>query len=124
MMNGIFLAGAAGRLARSNEAINASTSASRAAAQVRTQNEALQRDVEKLFMITEAFWEILKDRHGYTDEHLGEMIRAIDMRSGQLNGKGRKQQNPACPKCQRTLIGKQSVCLYCGTEVFRDPFER
>ncbi len=89
----------------------------------RSEIAAIRLDVEKLFMITEAFWIILKDRHGYTDEQLGDMIREIDLRSGSLDGRRLKQPNPDCPKCGRTLISRHSVCLYCGSVVARDPFE-
>lgn len=95
-----------------------------AAAVDRAEVAALRLDVEKLFMITEAFWVILKDRHGYTDEQLGEMIREIDLQSGRLDGRRRKSPNRACPGCGRTLISQHPVCLYCGAEVPRDPFEK
>jgi len=124
MMTGLFVAGAAHQMARANQAQSAGERASRTATEVRTQNEAITCDVEKLFMITEALWAILKEQHGYTDENLGQMIQDIDLRDGKLDGKVAKQQNPSCPQCGRTLMGKHSVCLYCGTAVARDPFER
>ncbi len=124
MMTGLFIAGAAQQMARSNRAQLAGARASRTAAEVRTQNETITYDVEKLFMITEALWTILKDQHGYTDENLGQMIQDIDLRDGKLDGRVAKQQNPSCPQCGRTLMGKHPVCLYCGTAVVRDPFER
>jgi hypothetical protein len=124
MMTGLFVAGAAQQMARANRAQSAGERASRTAAGVRTQNEAITCDVEKLFMITEALWTILKEQHGYTDENLGQMIQDIDLRDGKLDGKVAEQQNPACPQCGRILMGKHPVCLYCGTAVARDPFER
>lgn len=124
MMEGLFIAGAAQQMAQANRAQTAGEMASRAAARVRTQNEAIQLDVEKLFMITEALWLILKQQHGYADEDLGRLIQDIDLSDGKLDGKVAKQQNPECPQCGRTLLGKHPVCLYCGTAVTRDPFER
>jgi len=93
-------------------------------AELRSQQDALRRDVAKLYMITEALWTILKDRHGYADEDLARMIEDIDMRDGLRDGKVARQPNPLCPGCGRTLIGKHPVCLYCGAEVVRDVFER
>ncbi|NQU40132.1 MAG: hypothetical protein HQ523_09280 [Lentisphaerae bacterium] len=124
MMSGLFIAGAADQMARSNRAQSAGERASRTAAEVRSKNEALQCDVEKLFMITEALWSLLKLEHGYADEDLGRMIQDIDLRDGKLDGKVAKQPNPSCPECDRTLMGKHPVCLYCGTSVALDPFER
>jgi hypothetical protein len=122
MIAGLFMAGAA--MASANRAQSAGERASRVAGDVRIQNEAITFDVEKLFMITEALWTILKEQHGYSDDELIGRIQEIDLRDGKLDGKVAKQQNPPCPHCGRTLIGKRPVCFYCGTEVVRDIFER
>jgi hypothetical protein len=98
--------------------------ASRVAADVRTQATFLQADVEKLLMITEAMWNILKEKHGYEDEDLLRMVQDIDLRDGQLDGKVAKQASPPCSNCGRILMGKHPVCLYCGTVAVRDVFER
>lgn len=101
-------------------------SASRTATDARTQNEFIQCDVEKLFMLTEALWTILKEKHGYTDQELVRRVEEIDLRDGKLDGKVAKVK-PDCPKCGRKLMGKRPVCLYCGAEVARvdlQPFSR
>ena len=99
---------------------------SRSATDVRAQNEIIQCDVEKLFMLTEALWTILKEKHGCTDAELVQRVQEIDLRDGKLDGKVAKV-NPDCPKCSRKLMGKRPVCLYCGAEVARvdlPPFSR
>ena len=89
------------------------------------QTGLLQSDVERLFMLTEALWTILKEQHGYTDEDLAERVREIDLRDGRLDGRSAQDKvNPDCPQCGRKLIGRNQVCLYCGTEASRDPFQR
>jgi hypothetical protein len=101
-------------------------SVSRAATDGRAQNEFIQCDVEKLFMITEALWTILKEKHGCTDAELVQRVQEIDLRDGKLDGRVTKV-NPDCPKCSRKLMGKRPVCLYCGAEVARvdlQPFSR
>ena len=103
-----------------------SESVSRTTTDVRTQNEFIQCDVEKLFMITEALWTILKEKHGCTDAELVRRVQEIDLRDGKLDGKVAKVK-PDCPKCGRKLMGKRPVCLYCGAEVTRGdlaPFSR
>jgi len=105
---------------------NDSESVSRTTTDVRTQNEFIQCDVEKLFMLTEALWTILKEKHGCTDAELVQRVQEIDLRDGKLDGKVAKV-NPDCPKCSRKLMGKRPVCLYCGAEVARvdlQPFSR
>ena len=122
MMTGLFMANAAHRMAQDNRTASSGERAARVATEVRTKTESLGIDVEKLFMITEAMWTIIKEELDYKDEDLGSLIQQIDMRSGKLDGKRVKQVNPACPQCNRTLMGKHSVCLYCGASVARDPF--
>ncbi|MBL7220224.1 MAG: hypothetical protein ISS69_08925 [Phycisphaerae bacterium] len=122
MMEGLFIAGAS--QASVNQAQEAAGTASRAAADARTQNRETQLDVEKLFMITEALWKMVKEQHGYTDDQLAEIICDIDLRDGQLDGKVARQPNPPCSQCGRMLMGRHPVCLYCGAVAVRGPFER
>ena len=125
MMTGLFIAGAAQQMARANRAQSAGERASRTATDVRTKNESIQCDVEKLFMITQALWTLLQDQHGYSDEDLIQRVQEIDLQDGKLDGKVAKSKiRPDCPECGRKLMGKRPVCLYCGTEVALDPFER
>ena len=105
---------------------NDSESVSPTTTDVRAQNEFIQCDVEKLFMLTEALWTILKEKHGCTDAELVQRVQKIDLRDGKLDGKVAKV-NPDCPKCSRKLMGKRPVCLYCGAEVAQvdlQPFSR
>jgi len=125
MFEGLFIAGAAQQMARAKQAQSVGEAAARTAADVRTQNESIQFDLEKLFMITEALWTILKEQHGYTDEHLAQMIQAIDVRDGKLDGRVAKSAPPpTCPQCGRTIIRRQTRCLYCGTDAPQAPFDR
>jgi hypothetical protein len=85
----------------------------------------MQFDIAKLFMITEAIWSILRDQCGYTDEHLIQMIQDIDLRDGKLDGKVAGSTGVrTCTKCGRTIMRKQSRCIYCGAEAPQKPFER
>lgn len=90
----------------------------------RAEITALKKDIEKLYMITESLWAILKQKHGYTDENLAQMIKIIDAQDGNSDGKKAKSPNPECHNCGRVLMDHQSTCLYCGAENIRDPFER
>lgn len=125
MLEALFRAGAANQMARSNRAQLAGDRAALAAARVQTQNEAILFDLEKLFMITEALWTILKQQHGYTDEHLVETIQGIDLRDGKLDGRVTKSsQRPTCPQCGRIISRRKARCLYCGADAPQQPFER
>ena len=124
MIENVFFASAAHWMATQGH--DDSASASRIATEVRTQNEFIQCDLEKLFMLTEALWTILKEKHGCTDEELVRRVQEIDLRDGKLDGKVATVQ-PDCPQCGRKLMGKRPLCLYCGAEVNRmdlQPFSR
>jgi hypothetical protein len=125
MLEGLFIAGAAGQMARAGRAESAADRAATTAAEVRRENEWLRRDVEKLFLISRALWTLLQDQHGYTEDQLVQRIQDIDALDGRLDGRMAKERmQPDCPHCGRKLIGKRPMCLYCGGEVTVNPFDR
>jgi len=125
MTNSLFMAGLAQHSANATSTRMAAKTASRAAAEARTQTELTRFDIEKLYMITEALWEVLKHQHGYTDDQLVQMIQDIDLRDGKLDGKVAKSgDKKICPNCSRTIIRRQARCLYCGAPAPQQPFER
>jgi hypothetical protein len=124
MLGGLFGVGGIRHTAQMNQAASAGESAARAASRMRTENESLRFEMEKLLLITQALWTFLQEQHGYSDEDLIERIQRIDMLDGKLDGKlTRTKVPPDCPECGRKLIGKRPLCLYCGAAVARDPFE-
>ena len=126
MLSSLFISGTAMQIADADHAERTANRAERIASDVRTNNESIQFDIEKLFMITEALWIILKEQHGYDDEHLVHMIRDIDLRDGKLDGKVAKSaERLSCPKCGRSIIRRKARCLYCGAAApQQQPFER
>jgi hypothetical protein len=86
----------------------------------------LRLDVERLMMITEALWTLLKEQHGYTDDELIKRVNKIDMRDGALDGQVAAELSPVCPQCHRQQpIKHRPLCLYCGSPVAADdPFHR
>lgn len=97
--------------------------ASGRATQAGNQVAHLRREVNRLLMITEALWEILRDREGLTDNQLVGKIDEIDMRDGAIDGQRAKEAPTDCAECGRTLARRQPVCIYCGTDAEnRDPF--
>jgi len=125
-MHGLFHAASAAAAA-GTQAYHASVDASRAAEEVSAAREEvalLKADIEKLLMISEALWTLLKENHGHTDEELTRRIEAIDLRDGKLDGKVAKGPPRRCPTCNRTLLGRRPVCLYCGQRIALGAFER
>ena len=83
----------------------------------------LQMRIDKLEMIVEALWKILKQQANLQEEDLIELIAEIDLKDGKLDGKKAKQGGACCPKCKRMNNRRHSRCLYCGEVFLLSPFE-
>ena len=123
MRTSLFSAAARVNYASSMSAQLTAQQASHAAAEARHEGELLSLDVNKLYLITQALWELLKREHGYNDELLMRKVLDIDLSSGRLDGKAPKKERPNCPSCGRKL-GRLPTCLYCGAVALLDPFAR
>lgn len=85
---------------------------------------ALSRNqYERLMLITEALWEIMKEEHNYTDEKLIEKLKQIDMRDGREDGRVLLPPQK-CSQCNKTVEKGANVCIYCGSPVNGDVFYR
>jgi hypothetical protein len=73
----------------------------------------LRADVDRLQMICEAMWTIVKLRTGAAEEELAKLVEEIDLRDGKVDGKSVKPPM-ACKMCGRAVSVRTSVCLYCG----------
>ena len=84
----------------------------------------LRADIERLLMITEALWSMMKEQFEYTDQHLMDRIVEVDAKDGRVDGRVAAQPPRACPKCARPSSRKRPVCMYCGQGIPSDPFAR
>ena len=94
------------------------------AERAKTAADEMKFEIERLLMITEALWDILKEKHGYSDEELLRRVSNIDLRDGKLDGRVAPSPRPPCPKCGRALSKTRVKCIYCGTPMERSPFGR
>ena len=124
MLEGLLVAGAAQKMSRAKQAQTEGQMAARSAAKVRTQNDSIQYDVDKLYMVVEALWNFLKEQHNYSDDDLMKMITKIDAQDGKIDGKSKTKVASQCSQCGRVLVKRQNRCLYCGTINTPPPFER
>lgn len=75
----------------------------------------LRAQVDRLQMICEAMWSIIKDRLGAGEEELLRLIEEIDLRDGRRDG--RAAPKPVnCAMCGRAVSVRTMVCLYCGAK--------
>lgn len=79
----------------------------------------LRHQVERLSLLNQALWELIRDKAGLTDADLERMAREIDMRDGMEDGK-MGGGAVTCPTCRRVSNAKHYKCLYCG-ELFEKP---
>ena len=83
----------------------------------------LEHKIDKLYMITEALWLILKEKNCLDDENLTELIAAIDTKDSRRDGKVASSGPRNCTKCGRVNSIKQMYCIYCGTFLDDKPFK-
>ncbi len=79
--------------------------------------ERLQRDHERLKLVTAALWQLLKDRTGATDDDLRRYVEDVDLMDGRLDGKLRAPRElRECRACGRRIMNSAAMCLYCGEQ--------
>ena len=94
------------------------------ASEARSIAQAARADIERLLMITEALWQILKEQHGYTDAELFRRVTEIDLRDGRADGRVAPSPPRKCPHCDRVMVKNRPLCIFCGKPSMVDPFER
>ena len=79
--------------------------------------DKVQRNTERLYMVVQAMWELMKEKAGLSDSDLEAKVREIDMRDGKLDGRDMTQTGPqTCRQCGRTILSGQLVCSWCGAQ--------
>lgn len=79
---------------------------------------ALRQELDHTTLIVQALWEMMKKKHGATEGELLELIQAVDMMDGKVDGKpSRIPEN--CPECARPVSVATNACFFCGTVVER-----
>jgi len=74
--------------------------------------ERMSERVDKLMLICEAMWSLVKEKTELTDADLQQRVQQIDLAS-------HSQEHTTvqtCPQCQRTMSTRYRRCLYCGYE--------
>jgi len=78
--------------------------------------DKVKKNTERLYMVTQAMWELMSERLGLTDADLNAKVREIDLRDGRLDGQDATQTRMRiCGKCGRNILVGQQQCSWCGT---------
>ncbi len=73
-------------------------------------------DIERLRLTCQAMWELLRDKHGLSDDDIEEKIQEIDLRDG-VEDSQMTVTMVTCPSCGKQGRSYRRVCLYCATEI-------
>lgn len=75
----------------------------------------LRAQLDRLQMICEGMWTLVKEKTGATEAELLRLIEEIDLRDGRLDGRAEKAPMK-CAMCGRVVSVRTSVCLFCGAK--------
>lgn len=115
---GLAAAANAGEAARQNSRI---TQVDQTSLMMKTELTDLKEQVERLALLNQSLWELLRDKIGVTDGDLEAKIREVDLRDGIPDGK--LSQHPLrCPRCGRVSNSRHKKCLYCNLAFESDIF--
>ncbi len=90
------------------------TATAHLAAEAQIKVDHLEREVNHLALVCEGLWNLLKEKHGYTDQDLVAKVSAVDLTDGRLDDHKARIAPRQCPKCHRVALRYQPTCLYCG----------
>ena len=101
-----------------NAGLNASVGASAARAstqalQATSAVKDLQFEMDRLKMMNQALWELLKEHQGLSEEQFAKKVQEVDLRDGIADG-AMTSRPLECPGCRRISNSRHYRCLYCG----------
>ncbi len=75
----------------------------------------LESRLHSLELACAGLWELLKQKNGYTDDELVDLIKQLDQKRGAHAG---TTGPTVCPKCgHQMLTHNHSKCLWCGANL-------
>ncbi len=98
------------------------TAAASTAREAQTNVDLVAHDIDRLLLITEALWMLMKKEYGYTDDVLTNLIGEIERRKVVVDGVAVKDPPQTCPSCGKINSAKRLFCIYCGKPILTNPF--
>lgn len=84
-----------------------------------TREASAKKDLQlaRLQLVMQGMWEVMRDRHGVTEQELEAKILEIDLRDGTKDGRIAREV-AICSACNRkTGIRHHRKCFYCGEPI-------
>jgi len=82
-----------------------------------SKTKSLERDHERLKLVTMALWEIVSEHLQVDEADLKRRIEALDLLDDKRDGRLRLRQPPKkCEDCDRPMLGSAMACPYCGSD--------
>ena len=75
---------------------------------------ALERKIDRLALLNQAMWSLVKEQTSLTEADLIEQIKRLDMLDGRLDGK--VAETKKCNSCGTVLAASAHSCYGCGAE--------
>ncbi len=75
----------------------------------------LNSQIENLVLANQAMWELLSEKHGFTEYVLLRKMNGVDLRDGKQDGKITKKKTIECPDCDHKLTKQRNNCYWCGS---------
>lgn len=72
--------------------------------------------LERLTLVCQSMWELLRDHCGLTEEQLKEKVLEVDARDGSIDGK-LGNEVITCPHCSQKTGTRRGRCICCGGRV-------
>jgi hypothetical protein len=99
-----------------NRISSAQTDTTNRLANTQDKLQRLENRYERMRLVTNALWQMLKEHTGLTDADLRRFIERVDLLDGKADG---KMSGPTgamdCPKCSRHILKSAAICPWCGT---------
>jgi hypothetical protein len=76
----------------------------------------VERRTDRLALICQALWELVRERTDLTENDLIARMQQIDLRDGVADGR----MTPVaveCPSCGRRSNSRRDECVYCGARL-------
>ncbi len=81
------------------------------------QDKYIDARLHSLEMACAGLWELLKQKNGYTDQELADIIKSVDQR------RSATANQEKCPHCGHPMLTHNHTrCLWCGADLQQAPF--